>query len=190
MCGSKIIDLASVDCRFRPNPTAACKSGTIADSNSTWKTLEHGFKRRRWSRDERRSWRIWVDSGWYWAWGHWRIRLVSYYIFLLLTLLLYCLMHPHLCVLFFSALCEDIHLEEPSERDTEDSCVIIDGIPVVGAERLGKLKNVLTKLFKKYSDTFTEHFPVDADGNSKGLVHTMCWRYVTWKFLRTLNRSP
>ena len=51
-----------------------------------------------------------------------------------------------------------------------DSVIIVDGIPVVGAERIEKLKGVVRKIFQKYGKIITEHYPVDDEGKTKGYM--------------------
>lgn len=49
----------------------------------------------------------------------------------------------------------DLLSRRPKESDGVDNVVVVDGIPVVGAERLEKLKGVLRKIFSK---VLLDHF--------------------------------
>jgi translation initiation factor 3 subunit B len=46
----------------------------------------------------------------------------------------------------------DLLSKRPKESDGVDNVVVVDGIPIVGAERLEKLKGVLRKIFSKVND--------------------------------------
>lgn len=61
----------------------------------------------------------------------------------------------------------DLLLKKPTESAYEERCLIIFGIPVVASERLEKLKTVLGKLFKKISEDYKDHYPVDENGTTK-----------------------
>lgn len=61
----------------------------------------------------------------------------------------------------------DLLLKKPTESAYEERCLIIFGIPVVASERLMKLQTVLGKLFKKISEDYKDHFPVDENGTTK-----------------------
>jgi len=43
----------------------------------------------------------------------------------------------------------DLLSKRPKESDGVDNVVVVDGIPIVGSERLEKLKGVLRKIFSK-----------------------------------------
>jgi len=45
----------------------------------------------------------------------------------------------------------DLLSKRPKESDGVDNVVVVDGIPIVGSERLEKLKGVLRKIFSKVS---------------------------------------
>ena len=65
----------------------------------------------------------------------------------------------------------DLLKTKPRESDGVDSVIIVDGIPVVGStERLEKLKGVIRKIFLKYGNVVTEHYPVNEKGETKGYM--------------------
>ena len=43
----------------------------------------------------------------------------------------------------------DLMAQKPKESDGVDSVVVVDGVPVVGPERVEKLKTVIKKIFNK-----------------------------------------
>uniref|UniRef100_A0AC34GKD7 RRM domain-containing protein n=1 Tax=Panagrolaimus sp. ES5 TaxID=591445 RepID=A0AC34GKD7_9BILA len=60
------------------------------------------------------------------------------------------------------------HYVRPTARYYEECCVLIYGIPVVGPERIEKLKVVLSKVFNFVHIPFSTFFPTDDDGKTKG----------------------
>ena len=64
----------------------------------------------------------------------------------------------------------DLLKTRPKESDGVDSVIIVDGIPVVGAERCEKLKGVIRKIYQKYGKIVTEHYPVNENGETKGYI--------------------
>ena len=56
------------------------------------------------------------------------------------------------------------------ESDGVDSVIVVDGVPVVDAARIEKLKGVVRKIFLKYGKIVTEHYPVDEEGKTKGYM--------------------
>ena len=64
----------------------------------------------------------------------------------------------------------DLIRQRPKESDGVDSVIIVDGIPVVGAERLEKLKGVIRKIYQKYGKITTEHYPLSEKGETKGYI--------------------
>ena len=38
---------------------------------------------------------------------------------------------------------------KPKESDNVDSVIVVDGVPMAGGDKLGKLKNVIKKIFSK-----------------------------------------
>jgi translation initiation factor 3 subunit B len=64
----------------------------------------------------------------------------------------------------------DLIKQRPKESDGVDSVIIVDGIPIVGAERLEKLKGVIRKIFQKFGKIVTEHYPIVESGETKGYI--------------------
>jgi len=62
----------------------------------------------------------------------------------------------------------DILNKRPNASDSFEPVIVVDNIPVVGAERVEKLQNVLRKIFSKFGTIVTEHIPRDADNKTKG----------------------
>lgn len=60
--------------------------------------------------------------------------------------------------------------QKPKETDGVESVIIVDGVPSVGPERLEKLKNVIRKLFREFGTINNECYPMNKDGETKGLV--------------------
>jgi len=64
----------------------------------------------------------------------------------------------------------DVLRQKPRESDGVDSVIVVDGVPVVGADRVDKLKNVIRKTFGKFGKLVNEHYPLDDEGQTKGKV--------------------
>lgn len=64
----------------------------------------------------------------------------------------------------------DIMRLKPKESDGVDSVIIVDGVPVVGTDRLEKLKNVIRKTYSKFGKLVNEHYPLDTEGKTKGYI--------------------
>jgi len=64
----------------------------------------------------------------------------------------------------------EIMRQKPRESDGVDAVIVVDGVPVVGADRLDKLKNVIRKTFGKCGNLVNEHYPVDEKGMTKGYI--------------------
>jgi len=64
----------------------------------------------------------------------------------------------------------DLLKQKPKESDGVDSVIVVDGVPVVDAARIEKLKGVVRKIFLKYGKIVTEHYPVDEEGKTKGYM--------------------
>lgn len=58
---------------------------------------------------------------------------------------------------------EEVKLDESFHR-----FIVVDGIPIVGQDKLPKLKKVLDILFRKHGDVVSLHIPETAEGQSKG----------------------
>eukprot|EP00794_Sanderia_malayensis_P008994 gene8994-9955_t len=63
----------------------------------------------------------------------------------------------------------DVLKERPKKSDGLDSIVIVDNVPVVGPERLEKLKNVIKKIFSKFGKIVSEYYP-EENGSTKGYI--------------------
>jgi len=64
----------------------------------------------------------------------------------------------------------EIMKQRPRESDGVDSVIVVDGVPVVGSDRVEKLKNVIRKTFGKFGKLVNEHYPTDDDGKTKGYI--------------------
>uniref|UniRef100_A0A915A0W3 Eukaryotic translation initiation factor 3 subunit B n=1 Tax=Parascaris univalens TaxID=6257 RepID=A0A915A0W3_PARUN len=62
----------------------------------------------------------------------------------------------------------DVLRKKPQESVYELCCVIVCGIPVVGEDRLPKLKAVLGKLFARIHTQYKDNYPLESDGKTKG----------------------
>lgn len=71
----------------------------------------------------------------------------------------------------FSELLEDILKKEPKEADGCESVIVVDNVPVVGEERLEKLKSVISKIFSKFGTIQSDHYPQDGN-KTKGYFVT------------------
>eukprot|EP00094_Tigriopus_californicus_P003747 TCALIF_03606-PA protein Name:"Similar to Eif3b Eukaryotic translation initiation factor 3 subunit B (Mus musculus)" AED:0.03 eAED:0.03 QI:134/0.75/0.8/1/1/1/5/29/718 len=87
-----------------------------------------------------------------------------------------------------AALMGDILARRPKESDGVDSVVVVDGTPVVGPDRLDKLKKIVSKVFGQVGDIVNEHHPVEANGTSKGYVFLEYANHATaLEAVRSLN---
>ena len=64
----------------------------------------------------------------------------------------------------------DIMKLRPKETDGVESVIVVDGVPVVSGERVEKLKNVVRKIYSKFGKLVNEHYPLEADGNTKSYI--------------------
>ncbi|KAK6102920.1 Eukaryotic translation initiation factor eIF2A family protein [Brugia pahangi] len=62
----------------------------------------------------------------------------------------------------------DILRKRPSLSEYDHCCIIVSGIPIVGENRLSKLKSVLGKIFGRIHPEFNDFYPVDDNGFTKG----------------------
>ena len=63
---------------------------------------------------------------------------------------------------------EDLLKEKPNKSQYEECCIVVYNIPVVGSDRLPKLRNVLSGIFSiQNAYKYIEHFPVDENGKTK-----------------------
>uniref|UniRef100_A0A0N5AHI8 Eukaryotic translation initiation factor 3 subunit B n=1 Tax=Syphacia muris TaxID=451379 RepID=A0A0N5AHI8_9BILA len=58
--------------------------------------------------------------------------------------------------------------KKPQKSVYSQSCIIISGIPIVGEDRLNKLKGVLGKIFVRISETYNDYYPLDENSKTKG----------------------
>ena len=54
------------------------------------------------------------------------------------------------------------------EETGYDCIIVVDNAPKVGADRMGKLKSVLNKVFGRFGEIVSQEYPVDNDGVFKG----------------------
>ena len=69
--------------------------------------------------------------------------------------------------LFCSELLGDVLAKQPVLEDGIDTLIVVDNVPVVGQERLEKLKNVIRKVFSKFGKIVNEFYP-EENGKTKG----------------------
>ena len=48
-----------------------------------------------------------------------------------------------------------------------DTIIVVDNVPIVGEDRLGKSKNVIRKVFSKFGEIVNEFYP-EENGKTKG----------------------
>ncbi|CAB3991027.1 Eukaryotic translation initiation factor 3 subunit B [Paramuricea clavata] len=63
----------------------------------------------------------------------------------------------------------DVLAKRPSPEDGIDSLIVVDNVPVVGQDRLDKLKNVIKKVFSKFGKIVNEFYP-EENGKTKGYI--------------------
>ena len=68
----------------------------------------------------------------------------------------------------FSELLGDLIKTKPKDTDTLDNVIIVDNVPMVGADRLPKLQNVIKRIFEKFGKILTEYYPTDDSEKTKG----------------------
>ena len=64
----------------------------------------------------------------------------------------------------------EIMKNRPKETDGVESVIVVDGVPVVGGDRVEKLKNVIRKIYGKFGKLVNEHYPMNEDGTTKGYI--------------------
>lgn len=57
---------------------------------------------------------------------------------------------------------------KPKDTDSIDNVIIVDNIPVVGNDRLPKLRNVIRKIFEKFGKIVNDFYPMGPDDKTKG----------------------
>uniref|UniRef100_A0A8R1E1K4 Eukaryotic translation initiation factor 3 subunit B n=1 Tax=Caenorhabditis japonica TaxID=281687 RepID=A0A8R1E1K4_CAEJA len=70
------------------------------------------------------------------------------------------------------ALVPDVIHQKPVIEEFEDNCVFITGIPLVGADRLGRLQSVLKKVLEKLDPAVKLYLPPSAEGGTLGVLFT------------------
>eukprot|EP00081_Caenorhabditis_elegans_P001048 NP_001022470.2 Eukaryotic translation initiation factor 3 subunit B [Caenorhabditis elegans] len=66
----------------------------------------------------------------------------------------------------------DVLHKKPTIDEFEDNCVFIAGIPVVGADRLGKLQSVLKKVLERLDPAVKLYIPPSPEGGCLGVLLT------------------
>jgi len=61
----------------------------------------------------------------------------------------------------------DVLENQPKEADGIDAVIVVDSVPIVGPDRLNKLRNVITKIFSKFGPIHSDYYP-DKDGTTLG----------------------
>lgn len=61
-------------------------------------------------------------------------------------------------------------MQKPSESQYEECCIMVFNIPVVGEDRLVKLRNVLGKLFAMPSKDYKDFYPMNEENSTKVFV--------------------
>jgi len=63
----------------------------------------------------------------------------------------------------------DLLEQRPKESDSLDTVIIVDNIPVVGDQKLAKLKTIIRKVFSKFGNVVNEFYP-EENGETKGFI--------------------
>lgn len=71
------------------------------------------------------------------------------------------------CCWFFLELLGDILDKKPVLKHGIDAIIVVDNVPIVGQDRLEKLKNVIKKVFSKFGKIVNEFYP-EENGKTKG----------------------
>lgn len=74
----------------------------------------------------------------------------------------------------FLELVGDILEQRPKESDSLDNVIIVDNVPVVGPDRLEKLKTIIRKVFSKFGNVVNEFYP-EENGKTKGWVSCLIY---------------
>ena len=64
----------------------------------------------------------------------------------------------------------EVMRQKPKETDGVESVIVVDWVPVVGGDRVDKLKNVIRKIYGKFGKLVNEHYPSEENGNTKGYI--------------------
>uniref|UniRef100_H2Y9Y5 RRM domain-containing protein n=1 Tax=Ciona savignyi TaxID=51511 RepID=H2Y9Y5_CIOSA len=68
-----------------------------------------------------------------------------------------------------SELLGDVVEKKPKEADGIDAVIVVDNVPVVGEDRIGKLNTVITKIFSKFGKIHSDFYP-QFEGKTKGYI--------------------
>ncbi|XP_076808792.1 eukaryotic translation initiation factor 3 subunit B-like [Clavelina lepadiformis] len=68
-----------------------------------------------------------------------------------------------------SELLPDLLEKRPKEADGIDAVIVVDNVPMVGADRLPKLKTVISKIFSKFGPIHSDYYP-EKDGKTVGYI--------------------
>ena len=82
------------------------------------------------------------------------------------ALMCFCFVSFNFCYQFLE-LVGDILEQRPKESDSLDNVIIVDNVPVVGPDRLEKLKTIIRKVFSKFGNVVNEFYP-EENGKTKG----------------------
>lgn len=75
--------------------------------------------------------------------------------------------HFNIHIMLFAELLPDILDKQPKAADGIDAVVVVDCVPIVGPDRLNKLKIVLSKIFSKFGKIHSDFYP-KKDGKTLG----------------------
>ena len=82
------------------------------------------------------------------------------------------------CIYFIiTELMSDMLAQRPEEDTSLDNIIVVDNAPIVGPDRLSKLKAVLKKIFQRFGDIVTEFYPVNENNETKGYVVVLTCMY-------------
>lgn len=80
-------------------------------------------------------------------------------------------------------LCGDLLRTKPRETDGVENVIVVDGLPLVGADRLEKLKSVIRKIFSKFGQIVTEHYAQEINTDDPSQPNT------TYMFIEYSNAA-
>ncbi|XP_065659652.1 eukaryotic translation initiation factor 3 subunit B isoform X2 [Hydra vulgaris] len=63
----------------------------------------------------------------------------------------------------------DILEQRPKESDSLDTVIIVDNVPIVGPDRLEKLKSMIHKVFSSFGTIVNDYYP-EENGKTKGYI--------------------
>jgi len=80
----------------------------------------------------------------------------------------YVMLNFHDCSYCIVELMADLLKQKPEEDTSLDNIIVVDNAPIVGPDRMVKLKNVLKKIFQRFGEIVTEFYPTNDNGETKG----------------------